>query len=138
MNDPRTQRIRFTLHYDGAAFFGWQLQPALRTVQGEVEGVLARLLDRPTRVIASGRTDRGVHATGQVVAVDVPSRWTPVELRRAMNALLPPDVWVAAAELAPGDFHPRFDAIRRVYHYRVGIAPEAASPFHARWCWALD
>lgn len=137
METPGTHRIRFTLHYDGAAFYGWQLQPRERTVQGEVERVLGRLLNRPARVIGSGRTDRGVHATGQVAAVDVPERWSATELRRAMNALLSPDVWVAdAAEVEPR-FHPRFDAVERSYRYRVGVDPQAASPFHARWCWSF-
>ena len=137
METPEPQRIRLTLHYDGADFFGWQLQARERTVQGEVERVLSRLLNRPARVIGSGRTDRGVHATGQVAAVDVPSRWSPGELRRAMNALLPKDVWVADASLAWPRFHPRYDAVSRSYSYRIGTRREADSPFHARWCWAV-
>lgn len=137
METRETHRIRFTLHYDGAGFHGWQLQARERTVQGELERVLSKLLDQPTRVIGSGRTDRGVHATGQVAAVDVPVRWQAAELRRAMNALLPRDVWVAAAAVAPARFHPRYDARRREYLYRIGTAAESASPFHARWCWAL-
>ena len=68
--------------------------------------------------------------------VDAPRRWTAEELRRAMNALLPEDIWVAEASVAAPDFHPRFDATDR--SYRIGLAPEAESPFHARWCWALD
>ncbi len=92
METRETQRIRLTLHYDGAVFFGWQLQLRERTVQGELERVLSRLLNRPARVLGSGRTDRGVHATGQVAVVDVPTRWSSEELRRAMNALLPKDV----------------------------------------------
>ena len=109
-------------------------------MQGELEQVIARLFDLPHppyRIVGSGRTDTGVHATGQVAAVDAPSRWTPVALRRAMNALLPPDVWVADAADAPADFHPRYDAIQRAYVYRIGTHPHARSPFHARWCWPL-
>lgn len=137
METPETQRIRLTLHYDGADFFGWQLQRRERTVQGELERVLSRLLNRPARVVGSGRTDRGVHATGQVAVVDVPIRWGAGELRRAMNALLPNDLWVAAASLAHPRFHPRYDAVSRSYVYRVGVAPASSSPFHARWCWPL-
>jgi tRNA pseudouridine38-40 synthase len=132
-----THRIRFTVHYDGRDFFGWQVQAKGRTVQGELERVLSRLFDRPATVIGSGRTDRGVHATGQVAAVDAPPKWTPHALRRALNALLPGDVWIAdAAEAAPR-FHPRYDAVARSYVYRVGLGPEAHSPFRARWCWPL-
>lgn len=138
MNGAETKRIAFTVQYDGQAFFGWQLQKNEASVQGELERVLSRLFDRPARVLGSGRTDRGVHAIGQVAAVDVPGRWRAVELKRAMNALLPDSVWVAgAAEVAPR-FHPRFDAIARSYVYRVGTVAEAASPFHSRWCWAVD
>jgi tRNA pseudouridine38-40 synthase len=130
-------RIRFTIHYDGRGFHGWQVQPDQRTVQGELERVLAKLTNGPAAVIGSGRTDRGVHALGQVAAADVPARWTPQSLRRAMNALLPEDVWVADAEMAPPYFHPRYDATSRSYIYRIGLASEADSPFRAPWCWPL-
>lgn len=137
MNPPELSRIRFTVHYDGRAFFGWQVQPGQRTVQGELERVISRLANRPTGVVGSGRTDRGVHATGQVAAADLPARWTAHALRRAMNALLPGDVWIAEASEATPYFHPRYDATTRSYVYRLGLAPEAASPFRAPWCWPL-
>lgn len=130
-------RIRFTIQYDGRGFHGWQVQPDQRTAQGELERVLAKLTDAPCTVIGSGRTDRGVHATGQVAAADVPLRWTPHALRRAMNALLPDDVWVADAAHASPYFHPRYDATTRSYIYRIGLASEADSPFRAPWCWPL-
>jgi tRNA pseudouridine38-40 synthase len=134
---PGTHRIRFTLHYDGGDFFGWQFQPDRRSVQGELERVLERLFQSPTRVVGAGRTDRGVHAIGQVAAADVPIRWTADAVRRALNALLPSDVWVADASSVAPDFHPRYDARSRSYIYRIGFAPEARSPFHRRWCWPL-
>jgi tRNA pseudouridine38-40 synthase len=137
VNQPQLHRIRFTVHYDGRAFFGWQVQPEQRTVQGELERVISRLADRPTGVVGSGRTDRGVHATGQVAAADVPVRWTAHALRRALNALLPGDVWIADANEATPYFHPRYDASARSYVYRLGLSPEAASPFRAPWCWPL-
>lgn len=137
MTDTAVHRIRLVLHYDGSAFYGWQLQPDARTVQGEIERVVSRLFDAPTRVIGSGRTDRGVHATGQIASLDAPSAWAPDALRRSMNALLPADIWVAAADLAPAGFHPRFQAIARTYEYRIGLVEEADSPFHGRWCWRL-
>lgn len=131
------RRIKLTLHYDGSNFFGWQVQPNVRTVQAELEAALSRLTNRPTGVIGAGRTDRGVHATGQVASTLVPERWTPEALRKALNAVLPADIWVAAAEEVEPDFHPRFDAVARSYRYRVGTAEEAASPFRRRWCWPL-
>lgn len=137
VNATDTHRIRFTVHYDGRDFFGWQVQARERTVQGELERVLSRIFDRPATVIGSGRTDRGVHATGQVAAVDAPAKWTPEAVRRALNALLPGDVWIADAAGAAPRFHPRYDAVARSYVYRVGLLPEARSPFRARWCWPL-
>ena len=131
------RRIRFRLQYDGEHFFGWQVQPGQRTVQGELEATLTRLFDRPARVIGSGRTDRGVHATGQVAATDAPPRWSPDALRRATNALLPADLWVEEAADVPPNFHPRYHAIARSYVYRVGLSPISRSPFHARWCWPV-
>lgn len=135
MTAPERRRIAFTVEYDGSGFFGWQLQRSERTVQGELEAVLGRLFAAPVRVIGSGRTDRGVHAAGQVVAVDAPIRWHPKELFRAMNALLPDDIRVAHASDVAADFHPRYDALARSYIYRVGTHPAGASPFHRSWCW---
>lgn len=132
-----TRRIRFTVQYDGGAFWGWQLQPGQRTVQGELERAAGRLFDAPVRVAGSGRTDRGVHALGQVAALPAPPRWTPATFRRSMNALLPPDVWIADAGEAPAGFDPRRHPVRRDYRYRVGTGAGSASPFLRRWCWPL-
>lgn len=130
-------RLLLTVHYDGSAFRGWQLQPDQRTVQGTLEGALSRLVGRPCSVLGSGRTDTGVHARGQVASADLPSSWAPEELHRALNATLPDDVWIAAVRAVRPDFHPRYDAIGRTYEYRVGTRPRSASPFHRRWCWPL-
>lgn len=129
--------MKLRLHYDGADFQGWQVQPGARTVQGELEAALSRLADRPTAVLGGGRTDRGVHATGQVASAVVPSGWRPVALRRSLNAILPHDIWVAAVDEVPLSFHARYDAIARAYTYRAGTTPAARSPFRHRWCWAL-
>lgn len=137
MESPGTRRVQLRLHYDGSAFHGWQVQPGVRTVQQELERALERLTTQPTRTAAAGRTDAGVHATGQVVSMDVPAKWHSDELRRALNAVLPDDVWVEAAADAPPDFHARFSATDRAYEYRLGIAETAASPFHRRVCWPM-
>lgn len=137
MSSRDQHRLALTLHYAGTAFHGWQVQPALRTVQGELEGVVERLTGARRPVIGSGRTDSGVHAIGQVASVDVPARWTAERLRTALNALLPDDMWVADAREVPDTFHPRYDATARSYEYRIGLAPEAFSPFHRPYCWAL-
>src|SRR5579862_3217026 len=94
--------VQLVLHYDGSGFSGWQRQPDQRTVQGELEAALERLCGSPVAALGSGRTDAGVHARGQAVGVRVTERWTPSALRRALNGVLPRDVWVAAAhEMAP-------------------------------------
>lgn len=131
------RRFRATVHYDGGGFHGWQLQPDVRTVQGAVEETLAELFPEAVRVDAAGRTDAGVHAAGQEIAFPVPPGWRAAELRRALNALLPPDVWIEASREASGDFHPRFDAEARRYLYLVGVAPDAASPLRRGRVWQL-
>jgi tRNA pseudouridine38-40 synthase len=137
MPGEEVHRLRLTIHYDGTHFHGWQVQATERTVQGEIEAGVQRLTGRHRTVIGSGRTDSGVHATGQVASVDVPVRWSPDDLRSALNAVLPRDIWVSGARRVPRDFHPRFQALARTYVYRLGLSDEAASPFHRAWCWAL-
>ncbi len=130
-------RFRLTVHYDGSAFHGWQVQPDQRTVQGVLEAALSRLADETKGIIGSGRTDTGVHATGQVFSVDMGPRWDARALRKSLNAILPDDVWIESAASVPADFHPRYDAVCRTYRYEVGLQPHAASPFHRRWCWPV-
>ena len=121
--------VQLVLHYDGAGFSGWQRQPARRTVQGVLETVLERLCGRHVAALGSGRTDAGVHARGQAVGVRVPPAWDAARLRRAMNALLPDDVWVATAWEMRDAFHARYSATSRRYSYYVGLDEDAASPF---------
>ena len=124
--------VQLVLHYDGSGFSGWQRQPEQRTVQGVVEQALERLCGQETAALGSGRTDAGVHARGQAVGVRVPAKWTPDALRRALNAVLPEDVWVAAAfEMRP-EFHARYSATARRYSYYVGTDDHAYSPFRRR------
>lgn len=137
MSFPDLHRVALSLHYVGTAFHGWQVQPAVRTVQGEIEAVLERLTGEQRTLLGSGRTDAGVHATGQIAIVDLPVRWSAERVRSALNALLPGDVWVADARIVGASFHPRYDATARSYEYRIGLAPEAFSPFHRPFCWAL-
>jgi tRNA pseudouridine38-40 synthase len=121
-----TQRcVKATLEYDGTAFAGSQVQPNARTVQGELEKALNRLIGERTRVRLAGRTDAGVHATGQVAAFCLP-RTLPrggglPELRRRLNGALPPDLAVRSLRPAPRGFDPRRDARWRVYRYRIGM-----------------
>ena len=129
--------VQLVLHYDGSAFAGWQRQPKERTVQGELEQVLTRLTGSHVAALGAGRTDAGVHARGQAVGVRVPERWSAANLRRALNALLPRDIWVAAAHEMRPDFHARKSALARRYSYYVGTDDEARSPFRRHTEWPL-
>jgi len=124
--------VQLVLHYDGSGFSGWQRQPEQRTVQGVIEQALDRLCGQSTAALGSGRTDAGVHARGQAVGVRVPEKWTPDALRRALNAILPEDVWVAAAHEMRPEFHARYSATSRRYSYYVGTDDAAHSPFRRR------
>src|SRR4051812_18211595 len=125
--------VQLVLQYDGSAFSGWQRQPGQRTVQGVVEEALGRLCAAPVVALGSGRTDAGVHARGQAVGVKIPDRWDVQKLRRALNALLPTDTWVAAAAEMKPAFHARYSATSRRYSYYVGTTDEARSPFRVRY-----
>lgn len=102
-----------------------------------MEAALERLTGARRPVVAAGRTDSGVHSTGQVVAVTLPTRWEADELHRALNAALPGDIWVESACVTDPDFHPRYSAQARSYRYQLGLSALAFSPFHKPWCWPL-
>ena len=121
--------VQLVLHYDGGAFAGWQRQRSERTVQGVVEQSLARVCAMPVPVVGAGRTEAGVHARGQAAGVRLATKWTARSIRRALNATLPPDVWIAAAYEMHPEFHARYSAVARRYTYVVGTDEEAASPF---------
>lgn len=133
---PRT--VQLVVHYDGAGFAGWQVQPDQRTVQGVLEAAMERLTQAPGRVQGAGRTDAGVHARGQAVGVRVAEKWTSAALRRALNAILPHDVWIAAAFEMKPEFHARYSATSRRYRYVVATGADAASPFRRRWSWDVQ
>lgn len=137
-----SRTVQLVLHYDGAAFSGWQRQPGERTVQGVLEDVASQLCGVRIPVIGAGRTDAGVHARGQAAGLRVPEKWTDQSLRRSMNAILPDDVWVAAGFEMSDEFHPRYSALSRSYSYFVGTDDLASSPFRRRhelvWRKALD
>ena len=133
----RERTVQLVLQYDGSRFAGWQRQPASATVQGAVESVLERLFERRVTVIGAGRTDAGVHARGQVAHVRVPETWDASKLRRALNSLLPPDVWIAQAHNVTDQFHARYSAMSRRYTYHLGTDDESASPFRRRYEWRV-
>lgn len=117
------RNIRVVLEYDGTHFQGFQRQKRSRTIQGELEKALSRILGSRTHVIPAGRTDSGVHARGQVVHFLTRSKIPLTNLLRALNSYLPEDLAVRNAELAAPDFHARYKAKRKIYSYRLLTAP---------------
>lgn len=122
------RRIKIKLAYDGGPFHGWQVQPGLATIQGSLEQILSDMEGSPVPVAGSGRTDAGVHALEQVAAFTIANPIPLLNLRRAVNRLLPPAIRVLAAEEVASDFHPRFDAQAKTYEYRM-LRGEVCSPF---------
>lgn len=127
-------RYKVTLAYDGTHFLGSQRQAKKRTVQGEFEKALRRLGWSGRSILMAGRTDTGVHATGQVAAFDLDWRHAEDDLVHALNAGLPADLAVRDAEAVAANFHPRFDARSRRYHYSLFSSP-VRDPLRERFAW---
>ena len=124
-------RYRLTLEYDGTPFVGWQRQDNGHSVQGALEAALSRFTREAPTVTGAGRTDAGVHASGQVAHIDLVREWDPFRLSEALNYHLRPDpIAILSAELAPPPFHARFSATGRAYRYRIDTrrAPKVLEP----------
>jgi tRNA pseudouridine38-40 synthase len=126
--------IRLTLAYDGTGFHGWARQPGVRTIEGVLTEALARMLSDPPGLSVAGRTDAGVHATGQIVSFHAPTGTDPRRVQSALNAMLAPEVVVAGARTAPTGFDARHSATGREYRYRIDTGP-VPDPFTARFVW---
>jgi len=122
--------LKLTLEYDGTEFRGWARQPGLRTVESAIREALDAVFPRWDGLAVAGRTDTGVHATGQVVSVDVEGGPPPERAADALNAALPDDVAVVGSDEAPAEFHARFSARSRSYRYRIHTGRR--SPLEAR------
>ena len=128
-------RIALGVEYDGSAFRGWQTQPAGETVQDALEAAMAQIAGERVNVVCAGRTDAGVHATGQVVHFDTQlsrplSAWV-----RGVNTFLPPTVAVRWAKPVADDFHARFSAFGRRYRYILINRPQRSGVWHGRAGW---
>lgn len=118
------QRYKCIIAYDGSGFFGYQAQPKGRTVQAEMEAVLAKMhKGTAVKIVGSGRTDAGVHAKGQVIHFDSPLAIPEDKWGIALNSLLPDDISVLSVERASANFHARFDAVGKEYRYLLQLAP---------------
>lgn len=135
-------RYKLTVEYDGTPFVGWQRQDNGRSVQGVLEEAAARLGGGPVDIVAAGRTDAGVHATGQVVHLDLPRPFEPDTVRDALNYHVKPHpVSVLAATAVPDTFHARFSATGRAYLYRILARRSPPALWRDRTWWvpqALD
>jgi tRNA pseudouridine38-40 synthase len=140
-------RVRLDVSYDGTDFSGWAVQPTRRTVAGVLVEALSRLVgpDQPLGLTVAGRTDAGVHATGQVCHIDLPVEvWAELEssLVRRLAALMPPDARVREATAVPASFDARFSATFRRYEYRVADKPWGPEPLRRHdtlgWIRPLD
>ncbi len=129
-------RYQLKLAYDGTEFFGFQRQGATRTVQGVFEDTLRLLGWQEDTILFAGRTDTGVHAAGQVVVFDLDWSHSSEKLKLALNAKLPEDMAVSDVKLANADFHPRYDALSRIYRYSIYHQPER-NPLNDRFAWRI-
>ena len=133
------RNMRLVLEYDGTEFCGWQRQPKVRTVEGDLLAALAPLVGLEPEIIAAARTDSGVHALGQVVNFSSLSPLGPGEIEHALNSALAPDIRVVGSSEVPLAFNARYDAKARCYRYVVATKPTAVWRRH-RWHvkWKLD
>ena len=141
------RRLRIDVAYDGTAFFGWATQPDKRTIQDLVESAVACISRSSVESVVAGRTDAGVHATGQVIHVDLPETvfadgLTYRDLRYKLNRILDEDVRIMEISDAPEGFHARFSALRRIYTYKILDNNEVIAPLSrydvAPWYRPLD
>lgn len=126
-------RLKLTLEYDGTGFRGWARQPELRTVEESVRIALDAIFPSWSGLAVAGRTDAGVHATGQVASVDAEGGPPSESAAEALNTVLPEDVAVLRVEPAEKDFHARFSALSRSYRYRVLTRRSALDARRALW-----
>lgn len=139
MPAPETQLLRWkcTVAYVGTAFTGWQSQLGGKAVQDVIEQRLAGIFGRAVRVHGSGRTDAGVHARGQVFHFDADWPHGAAKLLASFRTGLPPTIQVMAARRASADFHARFSATGKIYHYEIRHGGHGADPFEFPFCWAM-
>lgn len=132
---PPVKRMLISVEYDGTGLVGWQRQENGPSVQAYLEQAAEKLTTRPTLVQGSGRTDAGVHATGQAAHLDVPAHLNDKDVVRGLNAWLQTkQVAVLSAQEVPDDFHARFDAVQRAYLYRL-LSRETPSALRRHQLW---
>src|SRR5262249_58353411 len=124
--------IKLTIAYDGTRFSGWQVQPNHPTIQGTIVETITRITGQTVSLHASGRTDAGTHALGQVANFHIERAPEPAAFQRALNSLLPPDIRIRQLRLAEDQFHARRHARAKEHRYQIYTGP-VLSPFHYRY-----
>jgi len=136
-----TKRIMLTVAYDGTYYHGWQLQNKGKTIEGELNKALSRLLQKDVEVIGASRTDAGVHALCNAAVFDTEAAIPPEKYAYALNQMLPIDIRIRKSQEVPGDFHPRKTNTCKTYEYRIDCE-EFANPIKTRYAYftyvALD
>jgi tRNA pseudouridine38-40 synthase len=128
------RNLRLEIEYRGTDYFGWQYQANKKTIQATIERVLAKILQEPVRIVGAARTDTGVHALGQIANFKTANDLPLAALFAGANSLLPDDIFIKNISLAPESFHARFDAVGKIYRYRILMVK---SPLRRSLSWEL-
>jgi tRNA pseudouridine38-40 synthase len=128
------KNFKLTIEYDGTDFHGWQRQKNDRSIQGEIESALHQMTGEKINLIGSGRTDAGVHALGQVANFKCTTRLESDTFQNGLNSLLPDSIVIRDCDVVDADFHARFDARRKVYHYRI-LNRRLPKAVYRQYCW---
>jgi tRNA pseudouridine38-40 synthase len=129
------QNIKIIVEYEGTGFYGWQVQPGKRTIQGELEKALKTIFNKKIRITGSGRTDAGVHALGQIASFAAPKKIPLKELKNALNGNISQDILVKQCKKVPEDFNARFSANSRIYRYQIA---KEKSVFNKRYFFQIE
>ncbi|MBI5273102.1 MAG: tRNA pseudouridine(38-40) synthase TruA [Chlamydiia bacterium] len=130
-------RYKITLSYDGTPYFGWQKTKSGPSVQELLEKAVSQVTQEPQLPDGASRTDRGVHAEGQVASLCLQKEWDEIRLQKGLNACLPDTIRIHRVERAPLDFHPTLQAKEKEYHYHLCLGP-VQSPLHFLYSWHVQ
>lgn len=134
--ESTSYKYKMVIAYDGTHYHGWQMQPNGLTIQEVLQDKLHIILKEPTPVVGAGRTDAGVHALGQTAHFSHANPLDAPKVLRSLNGLLPPDIRVKSLDSAPQDFHARFSAVNKIYHYHLNLSA-VPDPFLRLYSWHI-
>ncbi|OGQ16954.1 MAG: tRNA pseudouridine(38-40) synthase TruA [Deltaproteobacteria bacterium RIFCSPHIGHO2_02_FULL_40_11] len=129
------RNLKFTIEYDGTRYFGWQRQIQTPTLQQTLEETLEKIIQKKVHLVASGRTDRGVHALAQIAHLKLDTHLTNTQLQKGLNALLPADIKIKEIETVSENFHAQLHAKSKIYRYQIYNFPTASAVYRNQSCW---